>query len=359
MPYVTVDTNNLMRDYLLIEGTVQTFLLGCRRCHIDVYFSEIVLDELAGNYFRDVSKAVTQLMSLSRKLQRMGVRADIDAFDVPKEIQTYRTHVRQMMEWAGVKTLPYPDVPVKELVTASYEGKKPFKDDGAGFKDYLIFCSIRKLAYHEQGPGYFVTANRKDFCDGDGSLHPELRAALPMHCAVTVFDNIHAFNVEILVPQLEALDGIAARIQAGEFEGFDLADGLTSLFIAELCDKFYRLDDTGTPLNEPMVMAVGEAHVAELNVSQLEENRLLIELSGRVELELSGFIQKSDLYALDEQDMEDIHVSDPDWNDHVVRASTSRDLHFEITLVFDEVKNNPSSVSVEISPLGDMEGLED
>jgi hypothetical protein len=47
---------------------------------------------------RDVSKAVTQLLSLARKLQRMGVRADIDEFDVPKEVETYRKHLRQMME---------------------------------------------------------------------------------------------------------------------------------------------------------------------------------------------------------------------------------------------------------------------
>lgn len=99
--------------------------------------------------------------------------------------------------------------------------------------------------------------------------------------------------------------------RAGDFDGFDLTNGLTDLLIAELCNKYNPLDETGTPLDEPSVMGVGEAHVAELDASRLEEDRLLIELSGRIELELTGFIQKSDLYLMDERESEDIYVSDP------------------------------------------------
>ena len=193
------------------------------------------------------------------------------------------------MEWADVKALAYPNVGPKELVTAAYAGKKPFKEDGEGFKDYLIFQSLRQLAEAQEGPGYFVTANRKDFCAIDGALHPDLKTALPENCVLTVFDNLHDFNAKILVPELEALDGIAARIRAGDFEGFDLTDGLTNLFIAELCNKYNPLDETGTPLDEPSVESVGEAHVAELDVSRLDEDQLLIELSGRIELECVGF----------------------------------------------------------------------
>ncbi|MBA2590543.1 MAG: DUF4935 domain-containing protein [Alphaproteobacteria bacterium] len=347
-----------MRDYLLIEGAVQTFLRGCRRSHISVYFSEIVLDELVGNFNRDVFKAVTQVQSLVRKLERMGVRADINGFDVTKEVETYRAHLRQMMEWTEVKAVPYPDVSPKELVAAAYAGKKPFKDNGEGFKDHLIFQSLRQLARAEEGPGYFVTANVKDFCANDGTLHPDLRAALPENCMLTVFENLHDFNAKILVPQLEALDGIATHIRDGEFDGFDLTGGLTDLFIAELCDKYNPLDETGTPLDEPSVESVGEAHVAELDVSRLDDDQLLIELSGRIELELSGFIQKNDFYLMDEHESEDIYVSDPDWNDHVMRVSTSREFHFDMTVVFDEPKEKVDSVTIEIRPLGDMEGGE-
>jgi hypothetical protein len=45
MPFVMVDTNVLMRDYLLTEANLQTFL-RCKRCHITVCVPEVVFDEL-------------------------------------------------------------------------------------------------------------------------------------------------------------------------------------------------------------------------------------------------------------------------------------------------------------------------
>jgi predicted nucleic acid-binding protein len=82
MPYVVVDTNALMRDYLLIEANMQTFLQGCQRCHIAVCLPEIVVDELCANYEKEINRQKSTLHTAARKLLAMGVKVETTDFDV-------------------------------------------------------------------------------------------------------------------------------------------------------------------------------------------------------------------------------------------------------------------------------------
>ena len=338
---------------------MQTFLRGCQRCHIMVCFPDVVIDELVSNYEKDIKRLTNEHRSVTRKLQRIGIRAEATDFDVRKETESYRTHVHQMMEHHGVTLTPYPELSLKALVGASYSGGKPFKESGEGFKDFLIFESLRSVAAQQGGDGWFVTANCKDFCGADGQLHSDLQSALPEKTKVMVFSSIHEFNATVLSLHLEVLEDIAARIRSDEFDGFDLDKVLTDLFIAELCDKHHPIENTGTPLDEPATVSVGAPQTEELTVSRLEVDQLLLELIGIIELEISGFIAKSDLYALAEAESESIHIDDPDWNDWVVSASTTKEFQFSMTIIFDETKKQPQSVSIELEPLEDISDMGD
>src|SRR5258706_2132611 len=251
------------------------------------------------------------------------------------------------------------NVSLATLSSGSYRSRvrQVGSQSGEGFKDYLVFESLKSVAAQQTGEGWFVTANYKDFCGADGQLHPDLQSALPKTAKVKIFDTIHDFNATVLSHHLEVLEGIAARIRSGNFDGFDLDRALTDLFIAELCDKYHSIEDTGTPLEDSTTVSVGVPETEELTVSRLEEDQLLLELAGKIELEISGFIAKSDLYGLSEEETESICIDDPDWNDWVASASTTKAFGFSMTVIFDETKKQPESVSIELEPLegrGDM-----
>ena len=351
MSYVMVDTNSLMGDYLLTEANMQAFLRGCQRCHIIVCFPEVVIDELVGNYQKQTSRLTNEHMSITRKLQRLGIRAQTEDFNVEKETAGYRKHIQQMMQHHDVTLIPYPEMSPRDLVAASYSGRKPFKESGEGFKDFLIFELLKSVAARQTGEGWFVTANHKDFCGPDGQLHPDLRSALPSSAKLTVFTTIHEFNSAVLSRNLEVLDEIAARIRSGKFEGFDLGDSLTNLFIAELCRKYHPLEDTGTPLDEPTVVSVGAPKTEDLTVTRLEDDQLLLELTGTIELELSGFIPKSDLYGMSDEESESIYVTDGDWNDWVSLVGATKEFRFSVTVIFEESKKQLDFVSIELEPI--------
>lgn len=350
MIYVMVDTNALMRDYLLIEANMQTFLQGCQRCDISVCVPEIVVDELGANYEREINRQKSTLHTAARKLSLMGVKADETDFNVKEEAQKYRRHVHQMFDYYGVTVAPYPDLSPKALVDASYSGKKPFKETGEGFKDFIIFETIKAVAAQHDGDGAFVTSNKKDFCGPNGELHPDLQSALPRK--VTIYDNVYDFNAAVLTPQLEVLDDIVERIRKGEFDGFDLNETLTACFITELCDKYRHVEVPNNLVEDTTVASVYTPSTRDLTVNRLGENKLLLGLTGDVELELAGFVPKIELYGLSEEDMEkeSISIDDFDWNDYVASASTTVEFDFSMTVIFDESKKQIESVSIELEP---------
>lgn len=101
---------------------------------------------------------------------------------------------------------------MKEIIVASYAGKKPFKTSGDGYKDYLIFSSILNNNESESEI-HFATANHKDFCDNSGALHPELQSMIPSHQVVHIHESVQALNSAILIPKLKTLKKIANSIK--------------------------------------------------------------------------------------------------------------------------------------------------
>ena len=199
MNFVALDTNALMRDYLLQEANMQAFLRGCQRCHISVHVPAVVVDEVCANYEKEVNRQKSTLNTAARKLSGMGIHGEETDFDVKEVAETYRRLILQTFYHHDVAVAPYPSISPKALVDASYSGKKPFKETGEGFKDFIIFETLKVVASQESGVGAFVTANKKDFCGAKGELHPDLQLALKQQ--ITIYDNIHDFNTAVLKPQ--------------------------------------------------------------------------------------------------------------------------------------------------------------
>lgn len=346
--FVALDTNALMRDYLLIEANMQTFLRGCQRCHISVCVPETVVDELCANYEREITRQKSVLHTAARKLSAMGVKASEADFDVRDETQKYRRHVHQILQYYGAAVTPYPTLSPKALVDASYSGKKPFKETSEGFKDFIIFETLKVVVAQQGGVGAFVTANKRDFCGPGGDLHPDLQSALPQQ--VLVYENVHDFNTAVLKPQLEALDDIAQHIRDGDFDGFDLNETLTACFITELCDRYRHVEAPDSIVEDTTVTSVYTPNTHEFTVNRLSENKLLLELTGDIELELSGFVPKVELHGLSESDMDNISIDDSDWNDYVASASTTAEFKFSMTVIFDEEQKKVESVSIDLDP---------
>ena len=183
MGKIYLDTNVFFKNgYFRTEGA-QAKLKACALAGYDVVLPEVVIDEVIGNFEKELSQSKDNLQKALNAVNKI-VPIKVEDIDVNGETQTYKFELKLMIKQLGIEVLPYPSVTTKELVITSYKGKKPFDVNGKGHKDYMIWISImdHMLSDIDNEPFLFISHNTGDFGIGKSKknqnnsyqLHPHL-----------------------------------------------------------------------------------------------------------------------------------------------------------------------------------------
>lgn len=352
MPIVVIDTNILMADYSLQGAGLRTLFEGSNRCNIPVIVPEVVFDELVGNYTRRVHQEIEVFSKSKSILSRLLVNIDTPDVNLDDTFRAYRAGARTVFRIHGVKIADYPDVSPKDIVVASYQGGKPFKANGEGHKDFLIFRTILSVINEARDSVWFLTNNPKDFCSEGDKLHPELQAQLPDGREVTIFHSAKDFNNTHIIPQLERLDQIATTILAGEFAGFDIETSAWDCLYEQLKNRslsYEIVQHLPYGFNDgPTVTDIHEHEVDDVSVNRLSDGVLVIKLNGGVSVEATGFIEKSDWYSMPAYESSSFSIIEADVNDWVMMASGLLYFQFEMSVVFNENDLTVDAVTVDL-----------
>lgn len=126
-----------------------------------------------------------------------------------------------------IRTLPYPKVDLKEMTLRASARKKPFKESGAGFRDYLIWKSIIQLLKRTKSTVCFVSANTKDFFD-QNRPHPDFISdleTLGINRDRLVFKrNIGEVNREFIIPRLKPFTNLKNFFCGDNSKRFDIRE---------------------------------------------------------------------------------------------------------------------------------------
>lgn len=68
----------------------------------------------------------------------------------------------------------YADISHADIVTRDLKRRRPFQQNGKGYRDTLLWETIVRHYIAANALTLFVTQNVRDFCDTDDSLHKEL-----------------------------------------------------------------------------------------------------------------------------------------------------------------------------------------
>lgn len=288
---VVIDTNVFCEDYLLKGAHFRLFFESLASVPASLHIPEVVIDELANRYKEDLSaaleregesrSAVKRLVGDSTQLPHIGI-------DVKLETARIRTHIENTVKEHGA-ILPYPEVPHKKLVERDLSRRKPFKRDGSGYRDALIWESIRKLLLWGVERVVFVTNNPKDF--GEGPLvDADLQKDMLNPTNLTVVRSIREFNERYILPNLRMLDAVRAALQS-ESSQLRLQRWLTSNLmeilrnnacLAEIVLDFPPRVGSAYPLE---IVAFEKLKVSE--VRELDSGEKLVELRVEAQVEFS------------------------------------------------------------------------
>ncbi len=245
---VVLDTNVLCQDWHLAGSNFRTFFEGVKAVPVSLKIPAVVMDEVV-NKFRET--LLERLREASAGLHAMGQLlgrepAPTPTVDVVAEAARYRKHVENLVAGCSGEVLPYPKITHEKVVERELARRKPFRENGAGYRDLLIWESVRPLVLWGHERVAFITANSRDFGEGPG-LHADFAEDLVNKNAIRIFRSLKAFNDEHVVPRLTMLDEVRRELESNG-HSFDLGRWLTgNLFDrvrdADLNDLFSPFPD--------------------------------------------------------------------------------------------------------------------
>jgi len=330
---IYIDTNVVINESYFCSPWSQAFLKACALLQISVVIPEIVVDEIKGNYPAHLKDRAKSFQKAERELSKL-IDLHFQNFSIPDLISEYENFLDELIDDNGVIVAPYPEISAKQLVEKSYAADKPFKDNGDGHKDYLVWETIKShiLSNTTTSPNIFLTNNVKDFCQTDGNGKHHLHSHLK--------DQIEAKNLkpEIQVSMKLVLEETIMPLLEGmtlgdipELNQHDIEIMTNSILLDDLPQRTAFGFENVPFSNEVIISSVGEAQIQNVSLAKADD-QVVIKISGTLEIEVDGFMEKFEIYHNEEK--ADFYVVASDWNDHVAAVATSVETDFELSVFY-------------------------
>ena len=338
---IFLDTSILIKEGYLRSETARTFLKAAKILDIGVCLPEVTYDELLGRVKIEINKQSDAAEKAIKKL--INLTDKNFASPDPKEFfSNYENWLDELLDQNKVEILNYPDISPKEIVEASYIGKKPFKPRGEGYKDYLIWHTLLELTNKESREEFvFLTKNTHDFCDEKSTsptLHPDLVKQLGKNIRVQVIKDLRLLLNEIIAQKLGGANpqDIPASISA-----------TTKKIVEELLTGYSAYGFEGLPIgNDVTISYVDNVMLGQLVFKSFGNDEILVKFEGKVTAEFSGFIDKSEYYL--HYEIPDVNICDSNWNDRVMLTSSVAELDFEGELILEKKSKKITSREVNL-----------
>lgn len=327
VPTIFLDTNVFIDAGYFRATGAQAFLRICKLAGFDLAVPQVVLDEVQGNFEKGLSSSLVSLTKAERQVARF-VTHESDEISLDDEIERFGENLDELLQDVGVIVLPYPATTTRELVLGGYSSRKPFKENGEGHKDFLIWKSIVEGIDPAAGPHVFVTSNTSDFAQEKAQetfeIHSELLSDLPDGVLVLGFTGRQSLLENHVLPRLDGWKPWSETKVDLDIENF-----AESVIGKELPYKtMYGLE--GLPFsNEVTITMYGNPEELVVHYALIED-QYLVRIRGNSECLFDGYMEKWEYFS----EYSD-KISGTDWNDHVVNVEAEATVEFEIMASYD------------------------
>lgn len=348
MPLVVIlDTNALYGRKPFTQANSALLLALSEFGHVRLVVPEVVLLELSRQWVEEVQANSAAARTGVKKLNEalVDVEVGLVALDLPgPDRSVYYDYAEKLFHAKRAEVPPPPEVSVRDLLAKEIEVRKPFSRQGTGFRDALIWETVREVCDGLEDPGtqvVFVTNNHKDFCDRKGgSLHADLRQDLPDGQRFGIASSLHhLLEHEAVLPLVKTfrvleqtftpkrLEELVDRA-ISDLHGVDVEVAL-GVYVG---DGMYEV-----PIDTGIDSATFDEIMHEEDTIASEIYRAGDELTIRVTVDadcsFDGFVDKAEYFLYDEETRYSLLE---DWNDYVFRVSARRRLRFTFSGAFTE-----------------------
>ena len=256
--FVVLDSSIIRQDLRFSTNPSRVLLGNHRVIPVTLVVPDVVIDEVTNLFREEFITAVTALREAHKKTKWLAPGTP-DLGELPlvePETVKYREFLLKQISDAGGRTLPYPQIPHQTIVKRELQRRKPFKKDGSGYRDLLIWESLCQLTWSGHERIAFITANVRDFIS-DAWLHEDLATDILNPGRVEVFASLKHFNEKHLIPRLEIDDRFNKELQT-----ISSSNANVSAWIRDNLLEILRWDELGYAISP--VPDAGSFYAAEI-----------------------------------------------------------------------------------------------
>lgn len=345
---IFLDTSIVIAENYLRSSAASSLLKSSRFLGLRLVIPQVVVDETKGRHRLDLAEKYEKYRGVRADLNKLTGKRLVADVNIRKAHKAFSNWFESMLKEYKVDILPYPKLKPQQMVKASYKRNKPFKRNGEGFKDYLVWKSIVSAISkrrEDAKDAYFLTNNVNDFCEKKDQicvLHAHLQKDISnQDIQMTVYTGLREFFGEKVSPLLK-------RIEPSDIPEFNLNDLIAKAReeVEGYLPSYSAYGIEGLPFeNEVTIDMVHGVVVTDWEIKEVEDDEYLIMISGSVDIEADGFIEKSNVYTGEHKDL---YVIDRDWNEWVMAVSQTIETPFSLTMSY--IKSSGKTVihSVEL-----------
>ncbi|MGO4651141.1 PIN domain-containing protein [Arthrobacter sp. 2RAF22] len=381
-PILAIIDSNIIHGRIAFEGKPWEQISDHQSAgRVELYFPEVVLKELTrhrSDAIREVTKQnINKFKKALDELKRSKATfdpVDFDALDGLVDVHMNAEYVmgrlREAVAEVGGTILPAPNVDAEHLASAAICRQKPFKTNGEGVGDYLIWRTVVGIAQsHPNREIYFVSNNYKDFSVSAkvrDKPNADLAKDLPGECQFSILGTLGMLNTllnnrrDASRPSPDATEktlgeSAPAQVESSPQWEYDESDtSALDALVAKACLDYLDTDvmyqevaDTSYDRSSG-IEVVGNKYPREFQnatISYIEGDPATVTwqrdedfdgttiigtatVEGQIEFE--GYMFKSDLALADASP--EIHVSNSDHNRHMAEVTFESEFIAELGL---------------------------
>ena len=349
MKHIIIDTNVVHLDYQLTGVRITGLCSSCERLDHRVFIPEVVIDEMVKQYRDEVNECTEQINNALNKLKKRNVRIQLQSIDSALITSGYERKLRDRINILGIHVIPYPKTAHKEMVARELNRRKPFKDSTKGYRDSLIWESIKE--YCKQVPKgddiVFLTENSDDFASKDKkTFHPDLiedcvNAGIDQE-HIQLVTGVYKYVENEIIGRFEELQELFQELCSKYGVGdIDVRQEIRDYVDKKLISYYVAGDIYGESMSfapgyyeNPEVMEIEIGSIRYDSIRELSHEQILIQSTVVVKAEIDAFIYKGDLPLIDDNSLP--YIFDDDWNEHYVAASDSATFTLSLNIVCDK-----------------------
>jgi hypothetical protein len=273
-----------------------------------VVIPAVVAMEMKNHYL----KQVTEYLAAVEKLNRMLPEGyEPISMAPPSDLaEAYAKQLQGRIEELGFQERPFRGIPHDRVVERAMQRRKPFKENGSGYQDCLIWETILLYVADREEVTYLVTTNHKDFAADDRqSLHvdlledlrrigitedkvqyiPDLRTLIDSHIipdmpAVESDEKLSAFGRRLLDDDIlrdwisENTDKIMAALNKSEINLDRIVDEAETVDIDNLeYPKSFEIDSISA-LDDKIAVVIGASEIdTHLTFTLFRNNYMILD----------------------------------------------------------------------------------